>query len=239
MSRTLVLASSLVCALATAARAQPADAPAIADSAHRGDPGWRLELGSETRWLHDSSAAAVTTDPFVSTALSVARDLMAIEMFRGVLDLGAEVTWTNGSATGQMFQTLGTTVGDNEWLGGLRAAWRPRRHVSVTGRASAGVTRTDLFIAPLDAPTMASVDDHRWGRVATASLGVELDAVHVPSFALGVGVELGYVETSAVTMHAYPSDRPDPNASIETAYASIGHLDLDGWSLRIGVHAAF
>jgi hypothetical protein len=239
MSRTILLASFFVCALAAAAHAQPAELAASASSDSAGDPGWRLEFGSETRWLHDASGAAVTTDAFASTALSAARRLATIPMPRGVLDLGVEATWTNGAATGTMFQTLATTLGDNEWLGGARAAWRLHRLVAVTGRASAGVTRTDLRVAPIEAPEMASVDDHRWGRVATASLGLELDAVHVSSFALGVGLELGYVETSAVTMHAYPSDRPDPNASIETTYASIGHVDLDGWSLRFGVHAAF
>jgi hypothetical protein len=241
MSRTMLLASSLVCALATAARAQPSEIAATSSSgseAH-GDPGWRLEFGSETRWLRNASAAAVTTDPFASTALSAARRVTSIPFFRGTLDLGLEATWTNGEATGTLFQTLGTTVGDNEWRGGVRAAWRLHRLLAVTGRAAAGVTRTDLRIAPMSSPEMASVDDHRWGSVATATVGLELDAVHVQSFALGLGLELGYVETSAVTMHAYPSDRPDPNASIETTYASIGHLDLDGWSLRFGMHMAF
>jgi len=241
MSRTHILASLLVCALATAVRGQPAETSAIAGSATTtgGEPSWRLEFGSETRWLHDASAAAVTTDPFVSTALTLSRRLTAIDLLGRPIDLAAEVTWTNGTATGTMFDTLTTTVGDNEWLGGVRASWRPVRLIGVIARASAGVTRTDLWIAPDAESDLASVDDHRWGKVATASAGLDLDAVHTPSFALGLSVELGYVETSALTMHAYPSDRPDPNASIETTYASIGHLDLDGWSLRAGLHAAF
>ena len=241
MSRTHALASLLVCMLATAARAQPAETSAIAgsSSATTGEPSWRLEFGSETRWLRDASAAAVTTDPFVSTALTLSHRLTAIDLLGRSIDLAAELTWTNGTATGTMFDTLTTTVGDNAWLGGVRASWRPVRLIGVIARASAGMTRTDLLIAPMDEPDLASVDDHRWGKVATASVGLDLDAVHTQSFALGLGLELGYVETTALTMHAYPSDRPDPNASIETTYASIGHLDLDGWSLRFGMHAAF
>jgi len=86
---------------------------------------------------------------------------------------------------------------------------------------------------------IAPVDDHGWGAIATAALGAEIEPVTTRTFRLGLGVEVGYTATSAVELFTYPKDKPDPDLSIDTTYASLGHLDLDGWTLRVGMHASF
>lgn len=242
MSRLTILIALV--ATAHAARAQPAaapyvDAPAVSSGADAA-PAWTVEMGSATRWMRDRSAGAITTDPLSSFVLAAERRLATYDLPRGVaLQLGLEATWANGEASGSIFQTLTTDLGTNEWLGGVHATARVLRVLGLSARAAAGVARTDLAIAPDTNPEMKSVDDHGWGRIATATIGADFQPITTRNFALGVGMELGYVATSAVTMHAYPSNRPDPELSIQTAFASIGHVDLDGWSLRIGVHMSF
>jgi hypothetical protein len=236
MSRTLI-ASLAVAALASTAHAQPA---VETTSSAAEAPGWRFEIGSEARYLRNPSAAAVTTESLASFVMSAERHLASFELPRGrTLELGVEATWANGSASGTMFQTLDTTLGTNDLLGGVHAAARVWHVFGVSARADVGATRTDLTIAPIGAPQMASVDDHGWGRIATASLGAELEPIATRSVRLGVGLEVGYVATSVVELHASPSNRPDPDRSIETAYESIGRLDLDGWQLRFGAHLSF
>ena len=243
MSRLTVTLITILAA-ARVAHAQPAatpyvESPAISSGADA-TPGWTIEMGSATRWMRDRSAGAITTDPLSSFVMSAERRIATFELPRGfALDLGLEATWANGVANGTIFQTLTTDLGDNEWLGGVHASARVWHTLGVSARAAAGVTRTDLSIAPEQNPEMKSVDDHGWGRIATATIGADFQPVHTKLFALGVGMELGWVATSAVTMHAYPSDRPDPDLSIETAFASIGHVDLGGFTMRIGVHASF
>lgn len=243
MSRLTITILTIICSTVVA-RAQPAAAPYVerpsVASGADATPGWTIEMGSATRWMRDRSAGAITTEPLSSFVLSAERRITTFELPHGLaLDLGIEATWANGAANGTIFQTLTTDLGDNEWLGGVHASARVWHTLGVSARAAAGVTRTDLAIAPEQDPAMKSVDDHGWGRIATATIGADFQPVHTRAFALGVGMELGWVATSAVTMHAYPSDRPDPDLSIETAFASIGHVDLGGWTMRIGVHASF
>ncbi len=224
----LALAFAVLSLAATAAHAEPDDAP------------WQAEMGSSTRWLGKSSAAAVTTDTLSTFVMSVERRLATVELPRGpAIALAAEAELGSGGDAGTMFQTLTTTIGTTELLAGVHASARFYRIVVVSARAAAGAERVSLQIAPTGQPEMASVDDHGWGRMAAASLGLEVEPLSTPRFRLGFGAELGYVATSGVTMHAYPSDRGDPDLTIETAFASIGHLDLDGWSLRISGHISF
>jgi hypothetical protein len=236
-----LIATTCLLASTAAARAQaPSDVQAVRavpDAADVRD--WGVGLTSTTRWLGDRAAAAVTTDTLSSWVWSVDRRLTTIALPHALtLDLAAEASYGNGGATGTMFQMLDTTVGSNELIAGVRATTRPYRFVALIARAGLGAERIDLRIAP-GATGAASVDDRGWGSLATASLGTELDLINVPSVRAGVGVELGYVATSAITLHAYPSDRGAPDRSIETSYASIGHLDLHGWTLRIGGHLDF
>lgn len=237
MSRTL--APLVLLALAGTAHAQPAaEATTTATDAGAATPGWRLELGSSTRFLRSPSAVAVTTDPLGSFVMSAERHLTTLVMPRALaLDLGLEATWANGSASGRMFQTLDTTIGTNDLIVGAHASARFLRILGVTARAGVGATRAALAIAP--GGQMASVDDHGWGRIAAASLGAEVDPIALPELRLGFSLDVGYVATSGVELHAYPSNRPDPDRSIETAYESVGRLSLDGWMMHFGAHLSF
>lgn len=238
------VAATILAIAATAARAQPAAMTplpqAVVEDGAATAPSWRFDLAVDTRWLRDRSAAAVTTDTLSTTTLSAERRLALFDLPRtDGLELALTTSFGSGNATGSMFQTLDTNVDTIDLLAGVHASARVFHVLVASAHAEAGTSRVALQIAPAGAPSMASVDDHGWGAIASASLGAELEPIALPKFRLGVGMELGYVATSAVEMHAYPSGRGDPDLTIETAYASVGRLSLGGWSLRIGGHLSF
>ena len=238
--------TAAILAIAAVAQAQPAamtplppDAGAVTDRAAAA-PAWRFDLAVDTRWLHDRSAAAVTTDTLSTVTWSAERRLVSVDVPRtDGLELAGIASFGSGNTAGSMFQTLDTNVDTIDLLAGVHASARLFRVLVASARAEVGATRVALQIAPTGEPSMASVDDHGWGAIASASVGAELEPVATSRLRLGVGVELGYVATGAVEMHAYPSGRGDPDLSIETAYASIGRLNLGGWSLRVGGHLSF
>jgi len=214
---------------------------ALTTTAHADDPpAWRIEMGSSTRWLGDTSAAAVTTDTLGLFVLSGERRFATLALPRGlVVELAGTGALATGGAGGTMFQTLSTNLDTLELLAGVHASARLVRMMVVSARAELGADKVSLRIAPTGQPAMTSVDDRGWGRAAAASIGAELDPIARPQLRLGVGAELGYTWTSAVEMHASPGDEGDPDLTIRTAFASIGRLDLDGWSLRVTAHVAF
>src|SRR5262249_37216946 len=99
--------------------------------------------------------------------------------------------------------------------------------------------RVDLRVEPFNHSTAASVDDHGWGSIATASLGAEFNPFTLPGLRAGLDIELGYVATSAITLHASPSDRGPSDRTIDTPLASIGPRALGGGSGRMGGHLDF
>jgi len=235
MLRTITLFIAATSAAAYAQPAEQAEAHARADA-----PSWRFDMGSSTRWFRDPSAIIATNDQLASFVMSAEHGLGTVELPRGfALELGVDAMWANGSAAGSMFQTLETSIGTNDLLGGVHASVRALRILAVTARAQAGASHVDLSIAPSGQPQMASVDDGGWARTLAGSVGAEIEPIAMPQVRLGFGMELGYLATSGVEMHASPTNAPDPDRSIETAYQSIGHLDLDGWTLRISAHLGF
>jgi hypothetical protein len=214
----------------------------LAGTAHADpDPrAWRVDVGSSTRWLSSPSAAAVTTETLGLFVMSGERQLTEVELPRGPsIQLAAFGSFGVGGARGRMFQTLDSNVDSIELLAGVHASAHLFQVMVLSARAGVGTDRRSLTIAPAGPAQMASVDDAGWGRVAAGSIGADFEPVVAPQLHLGLGVELGYVATSAVEMHAYPSDRGNPDLTIQTAFASVGQLDLDGWSLRITGHLSF
>jgi hypothetical protein len=204
------------------------------------DPAWRLDAASSTRWLGSTSAAALTTANLGTADFGAERAFASLAApFDVPIELAGGVGVNFGSTSGTIFQRLGTKTSDLELVAGFHATARLRHHLALSGRATLGVARAAVAITDMYAPTVMPVDDHGWGSIASASLGAEVTPVDTRVFRLGVGIEAGYVATSAITLHAYPGDRPSTDLSIATTYAAIGTLDLGGWSMRFGVHAAF
>lgn len=210
-----------------------------AGSAHA-EPAWRVDIGSSTRWLGSTSAASLTTDNLSTANFGAEHRIATVTApFAIPVEIAGGVGVSFGSSMGTVFQRLSTEIDTTELVAAAHATAHLGNRVALSARASLGASRVAVTLADLYTTELTPVDDHGWGTVSAASLGAEFAPVALQKFRLGVGAEVGYVATSAIALHAYPSDRPDGDLSIATTYASIGHLDLDGWAFRFSVHAAF
>ena len=68
---------------------------------------------------------------------------------------------------------------------------------------------------------------------------VEVGVVHGKHVTASLGVDVGYLVTVPVELHALPGDRPDADLSIETAFAGIGKLDSRGWTYSMSFRMSF
>ena len=231
------LATTLV-SFATPAAADDGDLGAHASTAP--GPAWRIDVARTTRWLASPGAAALATGTRTGVGLDVSRRVLVIAPPVGpAIAVAALVDVDTGGLDGTMFQRLSTSLGSADFSAGVRATAKLRYHTTVGARATVGATRASLRVSDMYMAGAVPIDDAGWGSVAALAATANFEPLISPHVNLGFSVDVGYVATSGVELHAYPSDRPDANHSIDTAYASIGHLDLQGWSMRIGMNASF
>lgn len=202
-------------------------APAAARADHN-----EIVAGGATRALRAASADAVTADSLDLGSFGYAREI-GLPTVPG-LALWAELGFEGGSVRGTMFQTMTTKVESDALVAGVRAHYRLHRLVDATARLAIGTAHTSL---DLDAGGMHA-SDGGWGGLVHAGLGVDGYVARTPQFGLGVRLELGYTETSAVELTPRTGGHGDM-LTLPTTDASIGHLDLTGPSFAIALVGTF
>jgi hypothetical protein len=199
-----------------------------------------LTFGATARTLHSDSANAVTDDGMTSVSLGAGRRLpLALP---GGLSLAAEVGFDYGTVKGTMFQTMPTETSRLGLGAGLRAQRPLWRSLSATGRAALVATRTSLELSPIFGGA-GPLSDHAWAPAAELAAGLETSIElgrPEPRFSLGLRIELGYSLGAPVELTARPEagDR-DGTLHLPVADASLGDLDLDGWTLHWAAFSRF
>lgn len=218
---------------------------AIAAPAAASPPTWTVRGFSAERWLSSSSAATLTRSTLDGAGVAVERHVTSLPVpgpFHAI-DVSADLDFEAGSADGDTFQgQLDNTISSWQLTAGARARLPLTSWLLVQARAALGGARTHVRIA--DASTMqTAIADGGNSTVAAAGLGLALlPRLTEPdrhAFHLGVEIELGYQQMTATPIHATPENRPPPDLTIPAQYASLGSLDLGGWSLRIGATIGF
>lgn len=205
-----------------------AASPALAEPANE------LSIGGSSRSLRSSSANAVTDDNLGGGELTYARYL-PIEVVPE-LQIWGTASYAWGGVEGAMFQTLTTEVDSHGLTAGGRARFRLHRLAYLTGRMDLGMTHTSLEIT--DAMGR-SLSDGKWHAETRGAVGLDLYAVAMPRFSLGVRFELGYVAATGATLAPREDDPSDDTIMLEESQASIGTLDLAGRYFTLGAVMAF
>jgi hypothetical protein len=207
--------------------------PAIADddSSHANE----VTLGGSTRGLRSHSAEAFTGDDLGGGALMYARELFQLPI--PGLGVWAEAGLAWGSSDGTMFQTMTTEIDTFELRAGGRLRYQVLRRLAIGGRLDVGSARASASIVPSSGATLS---DARWGALASVAATADIYAIATSRITLGLRVEVGYDQASAVALHAHASS----SASSDTILlpmmdASLGHLDLSGPSLAISAIGRF
>lgn len=216
-------------------------APALANPG----PTWTVRGFSTERWLGRSSAVTLSEAPMNGGGVALERRLLTLALpgpFH-TLDLSGDVDFDDQSTDGTTFQgQLDNHISSWELTAGGRARLRLVSGLHLEARVGLGGARTHVRIADAYRMTTA-IEDGGNATVLSTGLGFaflprltrsDRHAVH-----LGVEIELGYQQTTATAISATPQDRPPPELTIPAQYASLGSIDLDGWSLRLGATLGF
>jgi hypothetical protein len=190
-------------------------------------------IGSTNRALRAPSADAVTPDSLLGGSISLAH---AIDIAPApAMRVWVEAAFSDGEATGSLFQTMTTEVHGLSLTGGARLRYAPYQHLAVSARVAFGSERAYLKVS--DAGGHAA-SDHGWGGVAIGALSTDLLAADSARFSFGLRAELGYVAASPVSLSPSPEHDGDMLRLPMTA-TSFGHLDLSGPYFTFGIVAAF
>jgi hypothetical protein len=141
------------------------------------------------------------------------------------------MTWA--SADGTMFQTLTTHMFDTMLTAGARLRYTPYRFVAVSAGLALGAQHESVQL--IDSADNAS--DTGWGALARGSLQADLLASS-QRIAFGLRFEVGYVAATGVALTP-KQERSGDMLTIPVTNASIGHLDLSGPYMNIGLVAQF
>jgi hypothetical protein len=186
-----------------------------------------IEVGSQLRWLGDSSAATIAPGVMFGPRITGAYELLGVPGPGGrTLDISVVARIAGGDSTGQVFQTLDTRITQLELGGGARIDMPLWRWIGVEAQLVAGAARTSVVIGDSMSPT--PVDDAGWGFIGTASAGLTVSGRARDRYLYGVGIDVGYTVTSAVGIRAEPSNRPEEELSMPTVYEALGGVDTGG-----------
>ena len=205
----------------------------IAGTAYAGNS--EVEFGSTARAMRSGSADAVTGDSLVGGGIDIGRKLSVDLPRRFTLWSDAGVTWSG--ANGTMFTVLATDLFDTTITAGLHLRYQPIRNIAVSAGVALGAQHASLSITDSMDHTAS---DTAWGAVARASVKLDVLAVDVPRFAFGLRVELGYLASQGIEL--VPTEERTDDADtlhIPMSEASLGHLDLGGGFVNIGLVSQF
>jgi len=194
---------------------------------------YELSVGSSVRAL--PGADPVTADSLAGGGVGLGYRL-DVDLPRH-FELWGEASSLWSGASGAMFQTLTTHVFDVTLTAGAHLRYHPFRSLAVSGALAIGYQHASLT---LDDTNGNSASDTAWGPVARASIQLDVLAIDIKAFALGLRGEFGYLAAAGIAMTPAEarSDSSD-TLHIPMQEASLGHLDLGGPFFTFGLVSQF
>lgn len=220
-------------------------APARADESSSPAPRWSAHGGINQRWMTSRSAVTLTESNLVGWDVSAERRLLTIGLPGPfpVLDITTELGFGKSDVDGTTFQSLDNHISTWQLTAGARARLPLRSWLHLQARAAVGGGKTRVRIADGSRPNVAIADG---GAMSVAATGLGVAVVPRLSsrgsrtrFFWGVEAEVGYQTATATHVTATPEDRMSPELTIPAQYADLGDVDLDGWTLTIGMTMGF
>jgi hypothetical protein len=208
-------------------------------------PAWTLRGGMDQRWLTSESAVTLTESNLVGWDVAAERRLLSIGLPGPfpVLDVTTELGFARGAVDGTTFDQLDNHISAWQLTAGARARLPLLSWLHVQARAAVGGGKTRVRIADATMPEIAIADGGAMS-VAAAGLGLALLPRLSPQRSRtrlfwGVEAEVGYHTATATSVRATPEDRPPAELTIPAQYASLGNLDLDGWTFTVAMTIGF
>jgi hypothetical protein len=193
-----------------------------------------ISVGGGMRALHTPSANAVTDESLGGGQYGYAHILDLDVMPDLSLWAHAGMEW--GTTEGTMFQTLTTEVSMVGFTAGARARYDLHRLAVVSARLDLGTQRAAFSLRDGNGHTAS---DAGWGAVTSVGGSLDLFAIRMRKFALGVRFDLGYVAASGINLVATPESGSEGTLKLQMTAAGLGTLDLSGATFGCSVVSRF
>ena len=193
-----------------------------------------ISAGGGFRTLKTSSANAVTDESLGGGQYGYAHVIDLDVMPDVSLWAQAGLGW--GTTEGTMFQTLTTDVSMFAFTAGARARYELHRLAVVSARLDVGTQRAAFSLRDGNGHTAS---DAGWGAVTSAGGSLDLFAIRLRKFALGIRFDLGYVAASGIDLVATPESGSEGTLKLEMTAAGLGTLDLSGATFGCSVVSQF
>ena len=192
-----------------------------AGTAYAGDN--EITYGGWGRALRAPSADATTGDSLGGGELMYARalDLPIADHLR----VWAEAGMIFGGATGEMFQTMDTSISTVAFIAGAHVRYSlARDYIAVGAHLDAGAAQASLKLTDGD----TTLSDSGWGSLVTAAVDVDLYAYRGRRFSIGVRASVSYTKTQSIGLTMHRDGADDGTIKLPVMDTSFGHLDLSG-----------
>lgn len=193
-----------------------------------------VSIGGGMRALHTSSANAVTDDSLGGGQYGYAH-ILDLDIMPN-LSLWAQAGMGWGATEGTMFQTLTTDVSMINFTAGARARYELHRLAVVSARVDIGMQRASLSLRDGSGHTAS---DAGWGALTSVGGSLDLFAIRLRKFALGIRFDLGYVAASGIDLVATPESGNEDTLKLQMTAAGLGTLDLSGATFGCSVVSQF
>ncbi len=210
---------------------------AVAAPSARAD---RFEVSAATgaRWATGDSVDALSgDDEHNQSGLGVAMRLDGIRPLG--LDLAVEADYDALSLSGTTFGRIESELSTHSLQAGARLTMRLSKRTSAFGRAAIGYTTGKLSLDDRFAVASRATSDRAHAGSTTLGGGGSVIVASGEKMQVGLRGYFDYTKTTAMAFEAAPEDAGDDALQIATTSASLGDVDISGWSLRIGLFAAF
>jgi len=204
---------------------------------------YEVTLGMTMQLHHDASMDAVsTTDMREMPTYTVATNLPdVLPLVHAYGEAGFAFGGVAASALG-LYET--SFDFEEAWLG-ARVVRQLHRQVGAYGRVGVGFVHGELAIESTGVTGASTLRDGDYAPTTRLAVGVEGLLVRAkkgwkdPDFALGLQVELSYVQAGELSFAAQPDYPDDDLARVDTIAAPLGTLDASGPAWRFAVVGRF
>lgn len=200
----------------------------------------RFELGIATgaRYTESASVDALTgDDSHPATGIWAGVRLPGLQVLG--FDLIGDVEYEHTSLEGTTFSRIDSEMG----IESLRLGGRARRllgyRTSAFARLAFGWLTADLDLTDRLSSQVRPTSDRAHGVSTTVGGGLQAELIRRPRLSFGLRADLDYTEATALGFDAAPEPAGDDALEIPVFAASLGDVDLSGWSLRFGAFARF
>jgi hypothetical protein len=197
---------------------------------------YEVSAHSGVRWMTAESLDALAAEDGHGQAGVVAS--VGLDAVRPLgMTLFVDAIYDYAAVEGTTFGRVQSSLSVHSMMLGARLERPLWRAVSGWGRVSLGYATGSLSLTDAFTSSARATSDRAHGAVSTVGAGVDVAVARAERRALGVRLGFDYTRATSLAFKAAPED--GGALAIPVLSASLGELDLSGWSYQLGLYGRF